>query len=329
MISVHFTEKPRGVRPVVQRGPNYIFHLLAVARVGFAGEYAERYSDTVAQDDTGALKRLAEFLQLTPGCEGALAFLTVLLPAYLNLDSQVKITDYFSYLNDGLQSCNCFRFFNRYREGFARQRKWMYDVDHQWIADNHCDYAEEIAQLADIYARNYPPFEYWVWPTESRNLREVSARLNRLLADQPLIPQWQEMTGEAFEFSRFEIVLCAANEQGPPASTLGYDRTLFYYRHQEENLLECVSHEVGTHLLSAVFRKVCSGTPADCRHLCCACENLARHYNAVLLGRNPAYDTSEADVYAGLYRDLHRSQPEATPEQLLRAALRETAAAEP
>ncbi len=318
---MQFTRESRSVCPVVQRGPNYIFHVLAVAGVGFTGGYAERYSDTVTREDIGILRHSAELLNFGAGQDGALTFLTVFFPAYLNLDSQGKLMDYFSCLNDGLHKGNCFRFFNRYREGFEKQRKWLYSVDHNWILQNHRLHADRIAQLGEIYHRNYPSFEYRVWPIESYNLRGASERLKRQLADESLISHWEHITGAAFRFDRFEVVLCAANEQGPDANSLGYDRVLFFYRRPPEHLFELVSHEVGTHVLIDIFRDMLAEDMPGKKHLYWAYENLARHYNAQLLDREPVYDIPGDDVYTELYRHLHQRQPDATPEQLLRAAL--------
>jgi len=74
---------------VVEPGPDYSFHLLAVARVGFAGEYAERHRATVSAADRRCLEEHAALLAFGDGRRGKLTSLLVFLPAYLNLDAEV------------------------------------------------------------------------------------------------------------------------------------------------------------------------------------------------------------------------------------------------
>lgn len=314
-------DEGKKVRATVEPGPNYVFHLLAVAQIGFDGDYGNQYRDTVDERDIECLQRHGDLLRFGNGEQGVLTFLAVFLPAYLNLDSPASMAEYFSLLSAGLLEDDPSDFFDRYADGFARQKKWLYDVDDRWILENHRRYAPEIAQLGEIYARNYPAFEDRVWPTESSSLLEVAPRLNRLLDAEPLIPAWEALTGESFLFNRYEIVLCAANEGGPDANSLGYDRNLFYYARPIVPLFEWVSHEVGTHILIDVFKKMWARGVPDGQRLYWAYENLARHYNVLILGRDLSYHVPEEDAFCDLYRKVHHCQPDATAQQILVAAI--------
>lgn len=48
---------PKRIQAVVEKGPNYIFHLMAVARAGFASPYAETYRFSVEPEDLKLLER--------------------------------------------------------------------------------------------------------------------------------------------------------------------------------------------------------------------------------------------------------------------------------
>jgi len=69
---------------VAEKGPNCLFHLMAVARAGFDSEYADRYREAVARADLSFLEASRGRLSFQDGRTGDLANLAIFLPAYLS-----------------------------------------------------------------------------------------------------------------------------------------------------------------------------------------------------------------------------------------------------
>ena len=78
-------EREKEVVCVVERMPNYITHLTAIAGLPWRTPYADAYGHTVDAESHQILLRHAPLLQSGHGVTGALAPLFVLLPSSLPL----------------------------------------------------------------------------------------------------------------------------------------------------------------------------------------------------------------------------------------------------
>jgi hypothetical protein len=88
----------------VEPFPNYVFHLLAVARVGFDSDYANRYRDTVPPDDLATLQRHRHLLEWESGDTGALTPIFVFFPAYMNLERPDDCAEYYGLVAAGAKA---------------------------------------------------------------------------------------------------------------------------------------------------------------------------------------------------------------------------------
>lgn len=113
----------KSVRAVVEIGPNYIFHLLAVAGVGFESGYAARYRHTVRHEDVALLRASAHLLTFAEGRAGELVEVAVFFPAYMNLAGEREIREYFDLLERGIAGDHG-AFVERYRVHLEKWRLW-------------------------------------------------------------------------------------------------------------------------------------------------------------------------------------------------------------
>ncbi len=77
-VAQHAIAKP--IVATVEVGPNYIFHLMAVAGVGFESEYATTYGASVEPEDLETLRALHGRLIFQDGHGGELASIALFIP---------------------------------------------------------------------------------------------------------------------------------------------------------------------------------------------------------------------------------------------------------
>ncbi len=305
------------VKAVVEVGPNYIFHLMAVARNGFDSDYAVRYRDTINAADLAALGEHRRDLVFRDSGSGNLAFLMIFFPAYLNLETSSALGEYFDLLNIGLAEGDCREFMSRYRDAFARQREWTHTVDGEWVLQKHLPYKDAITRLGEAYVRNFEPYRSHAWPIESERMRMLAVEINRYLDQADLVGRWESLVGIEFKSHLYQIVLCSAIKNGPSANSLGYERNVFYSGDDPNYMRKFISHEVGTHILFPAFRDLSHGRDPSLAYK--AYENLARYYNSLVLRSTELYPMSpfyDADTFFGIFESIHRCRPQISPVEL-------------
>ena len=115
----------KNVKPVIEIGPNYAFHLVAVARVGFDSEYADRYLDSVLPDDIDFLRKHKDLITFGAGTDSDLVDILPGLPATFNLDSKQALEEYFSLLATGTGDGDFKPFLDRYSSSFEKLQLWI------------------------------------------------------------------------------------------------------------------------------------------------------------------------------------------------------------
>jgi len=307
----------------LERGVNYIFHLVAVARAGFDSEYADTYRWSVRPNDVGLLEKHASELAFKDGHTGHLAGLLVFHPAYLGLSSREAFEEYFQLVVQGLAHNDYRPFLERYREGHEALRGWYVEVDEQWLA-RHEPYAEVVERLGRIYVSNYDRYENEVWPGQAREMQPVADKLSAHFAQRDIIDDWEKLTGRQFRGPDYRIVLCSAIKNGPTAVSLGHNRTVFYYGHGLDWMKDFISHETGTHILIELLKEVVASCeyPFDVAYT--AYENLCRELNKRVLGRHQLYAMPPNYNHARfeeIFARLKEKHPHNTPRELYYGAL--------
>ncbi|MDQ7794499.1 MAG: hypothetical protein RDU89_08830 [bacterium] len=327
------------VRAVVEKGPNYIFHLMAVSGVGFQNDYGERYRSTISTDDRVWLHAQRELLSFRDDRSGPLVIPALFLPAYMNIDTAEGFDEYFERLAQGATEPSVFLdHYGPYLNRLGDQ--WLQAYDEDWVSMGR-GLEETLSRLAKIFVRNYAQFSATVWATELPGMVAVADQVDAYFAQRDIVGDWERLTGVRWKASDYQIVLVAAIENGPRANSLGYDRTVFYPYEDFNFMINFISHETGTHILIDVIKAfsypdasrrayLLSGGPEtgyyDYGLVYRGYENLCRFYNGLVLETADLYDMSEdyrSDEFQGIYQRLHSHMPEMAPLEMLIRAVRE------
>jgi hypothetical protein len=310
------------VRAVVEIGPNYAFHLMAVARVGFDSEYADQYQSSVLPDDIAFMQKHKELITFAAGTGGDLVDILPGLPATFNLDSKQALEEYFSLLAAGTAKGNFKPFLDQYSSSFEKLQRWIGAVIDENALKPFAAYHEIIARLGEIAVRNFDSYMHDVWKLEEPKLSEVASKIDEYLKNVNRIGRWENQTGLEFKFDLYQILLCSAIKGGPDADSLGYDRVVFYHGSPIEEMCQFISHEIGTHLLIDDFRRLAGSNRFAYADLYEAMECLAHYYNTLVLKKpNLAYahrlSSFHPVEYAEVYRGIHDLEPHLPPFELM------------
>lgn len=329
------------IRATVEKGPNYVFHLLAVARVGFDSDYADRYRGTVDEAGLAVLEANRGRLTFRDGLAGELVEPAIFMSAYLGLDTPQGFLEYFALVDQAMGGDPA-PFLERYREPLQRRQAWVWPMDAAYFAAVKAAGAAlepgraAFRDLAGVFARNLPAYERDVWPEVRPGLEAVAGRINGFFRDKDVIGSWEDLTGLSFKFDHYDIVLVEAIKNGPSANSLGYERNVFYAGADWAYYTQFCSHEVGTHLLidlmgaygqpdAAGKVRLPGGGPAvDYSLVYRAYENLCRFYNSLVLGTTALYgmgDDYAADEFFAIYRDIWSAGGGPPAAEMLRRSL--------
>jgi len=323
----HLTEGAGALKQVLaalDKGPNYIFHLAALASAGFRSDYVDTYARTVAPEDLQALRKHGGRLDFGfgSGHGGDLASLLIFHPAYLDLDSVNAFAEFFTLLDEGFRAGDFSRFLQRYSREHAELRNWVFHVDQRWLSSVQAS-RDVIRELGGAYVRSLPAYESEVWPVESPKMADVASGLNAYFRERDVIGKWEEVTGLTFKYPVYRIILCSALKDGPQANSLGYEKNTFYYGSDFGWLTDFVSHEVGTHILIGLAKEMMATGPFD--YLAYrAHENLARFYNFRVLGKDKLYGMSpqyHCEEFLSVYAAISARESGITPSGMFREGL--------
>lgn len=310
------------IMAVMDEGPNYVFHLAALACAGFRSDYADAYAGSVSSEDLEVLRKHSGRIDFGfgSGRGGDLAALLVFHPAYLDLDSARAFEEFFALLDEGLLTGDCRGFLDRYSVAHAKLADWTFHVDAGWLA-KHAASRDAIRELGVVYVRSFGTYHDEVWPLEAPKMAGVAARLNEHFRDKDIIGKWEDVTRRTFKYPGYRIILCSALKNGPTANSLGYEKNTFYYGDDFGWMVDFISHEVGTHILMEVNKALMASEEYEEYLVYRAYENLARFYNSKVLGKDRLYGMSpqhHCDEFRAAYSEIADREPGMTPERLLR-----------
>jgi hypothetical protein len=313
------------IEAVVEIGPNYIFHLMAVARVGFNSEYADIYHESVKSLDITYLQSQKEQLSFLFGHGGDLVGLIINLPAYFCLNNQTAFSQYFKILEDGYTQRNFGRWFEYYEKNLKDLIIW-FGVDDfnayltDWLIQIYSGYREIISKIAEIIDRNFENYIKQVWPIEIEKLNATALQINEYFGEKNIISEWEFLTGRIFKSDHYQIVLSSAIKNGPNANSLGYDRVVFHHDRPFEYTTQLISHEIGTHILIDIFNEIKKLDIYEYDLLYATYECLAKFYNCKILEIEiTAYDIKHqnASRIRNIFHSIYNRAPSISPHELL------------
>ena len=298
--------------------PNYLFHLLALARTGFESDYADRYASTAKPADIEFIRKNERLFAIGVSDGGQLTAL-IAFPVYFGISTQSDFEEFFNLFNSGLEENDFTPFMNRYRSSIDRLNVWI-TVDEQGLLSMN-KYCKTINVFGSIVLGNLDRYRSEVWPVEKPSLEAKADEINRFFGSRDVIGQWEKLLGLEFRFDIYNIILCSAIKNGPNANSLAYDAVVFYHDDPFDKTIQFISHEVGTHLLSEIYKKTAIFDVFEQALLYRAYENLAKFYNRkVLKLQSTAYhlpDRFKEERILAIYEKLFEENPEISPQGLL------------
>jgi hypothetical protein len=310
----------RPVESVVLFGPNYVFHLAAVARIGFDSEYADKYAGSVDESDLGFLQRHRDLLTFGMGSGSELVTIFLFLPAYFDLRSEAHFAEYFLLLDEGCATGAFQAFFNRYAVEFGRLSLWIAKAEFEKDISGIIHHRETIGKLGEIVMRNLPVYRDSVWPVESAKIEEMSLAISKHFATLDPISAWEKISGIDYKLDCFRATLVSAIKNGPNANSLAYDTVVFHHDRPLDYMVQLIQHEIGSHILNETMRQVADLEKYEWKTLYAAYECLAKHYNQMLLDTEQlAYSLAalREEQFLPIYHCVHKTQPTITPRELL------------
>jgi len=315
-------EKP--IKASEEIGPNYVFHLAALAEAGFSSDYAGKYAHSVKSEDLKWLRENADKISFGNGAGGDLVFPVLIFPAYLNLSTPDEFSEYFDLLGRGFK-CSDFRdFMRRYRDAITRMQDWNFtDAPGEYFRELLAE-GPAVERMGRIMAGNLPAYLSDVWPVEKPAIEAVCSAVNAFFAEEDAIGKWESFTGEKFKYPSYQILLCSALKNGPNADSLGYERNAFYSGTPFNLLTQLIVHETGTHILIDAPKVLYEEQVLADTDIYSAFECLCQFYTSKIIGGRPVYGMGAFgdEKYFGIYEKLFAEDPKAAPQDLIRRAVK-------
>lgn len=299
-------------------GPNFLWHMLAVARISYDSNYADRHAGSVARAGLDVLCSHADLLRFGSGDTSALTGFFTFLPAWLRLESKGDFARYFTAADRCLREGRLGAIVEDFPDA-----DWLDPWFHHFTVDPGGEPDEDLrgacAALAAVYLENVDTYLETIWPGAERAMRPRISELSAQFERTDYIFAWEKALGAEFQAPAYEITLCYASENGPDANSLGYGGNLFYYDKPFDRTWQMVSHEIGTHLLFDSMIGLLGREKYDQTKIYHAYEALAMFFNRRVLGLEAlAYDLGREDD-AALLETCAREWREGTaPADLFR-----------
>lgn len=316
----HECSKPIAI--IVPFGPNYLWHVLAVARIGYDSDYAERYLHTIAAEDRACLQKNEKLLSFGYGEGGALSGFFTALPSWLGLETENDFAAYFDALDTAFQRGSLIPFVEAFTAADWTDPFMAEVLTRPDLPSDVIVLRETAMRLGDVYLRHLGRYQRDVWPHAAAAMRIRMDELNGYFCRRDIIAEWERLLGIRFAADRYRICLCYANKNGPDYNSLGYSANLFYYDKPLPQTIHFLSHEVGTHLLIGLYYDLAWANTYEHQQLYSAYECLAMFYNRLIMGGETlAYtlprmnDRRHLEIYAAAYVKGIK------PAELLQAAL--------
>ncbi len=317
-------------KPIIASGdrlaPNYVWHLLAVARIGYDSEYALTFRDSVIPPDLRSLEEHGDLLRFGNGEGGELTKLLVFLPSWLDLTTEREYLKYFDILTAALMD----RRYDRLMEAYPGA-----DWSDPFVAEIRMTarlpkirlnkIAGTLRRFGEIYTGNLRRYRDQVWNSIQPYLQQRAEELAPLLEQRDLIGQWENALSLPFNAERYEVILCYASKNGPDANSIGYSRNLFYFNSPIDRMYQFISHEVGTHMLIETYLDLARGGTYDLTRLYAAYETLAMFYNKRILDTDTleyALTVPDTARFSQTYELVY--EPDVAPRDLLIKAVSES-----
>ncbi|MEC8992423.1 MAG: hypothetical protein VX656_14360 [Candidatus Latescibacterota bacterium] len=304
---------------------NYVIHLTSLAGLPWPTTYADLMRPTQSARNLSRLRQAAAALAWDRDYTGELTPYFVFLPAYLRLQNEFDLEQYFIGFENAIQRDEYAAFRGAHADGHDRLANWLFDLEvffYERLDFYHNGFTF-IRELGRLYVGAYRDYEDDLWPDIERDLEEVGDQIESLTWSSDVVITWEGLTKEQYDGRVFVVSLIAA-PTSIPATGLSYGETLLAVEEDVEAMTRTVSFEFGRHLLVDVFNETvteAAGTGGLDWTLFAAYQGLTEHYNRLIFPGYRSEIDNDVERFVAVFRQLHDQRPEATARQLMRQGL--------
>ncbi len=236
----------KSIEACVESAPNYLFHLLSVANIGYDNTYSEKHMGSISAEDRELLKSSARLIEVPSQYQYNFAWLLVFFPGYMNLEDD-EIRAYFQELKHVFKEKEWQRFEEKYSNDLNYARKQFGDFREyleRLINSAPQEDIDNSVKICDVIMNNYAFYRDNIWEEQKAILQSKADSLNIFLNEYPPFDSISELVGVKYDDDKFRVTLCSSIENGPDAMDLGFDKNLHYYNRRNEDLRHFILHEL-------------------------------------------------------------------------------------
>lgn len=276
------------IRPEI----NYVTHLYTLAGLGFSDEeYTARYGGSLPRQAVDTLQKYRDLLTFGQGEGGMLAG-----PFFFGVSSE-NIPD-----SDSLKPI-----IERIKDMFLEAG-----------ADSYMMGA--VQAVSKVYLDNYDPYLENVFPQAKADMEERQEQLNKSLARNSFVKDWERVTGYEWKRGDYHWLLYRAGENGPSYNNLDGNTNTVWYNQPLDYQLSMFSHEFGIFLMqdaiNPVYEEMKEYTASldlgkDLTHVpWSAFESLSCWYNCKIAGKETEdfrnFGHADVEAFCSIYDRLSR-----------------------
>jgi hypothetical protein len=304
---------------------NYVVHLTTLGGLPWPTPYGDLMRPTVPAQSLSRLQQAAPALAWDRQHTGELAPYFVFLPAYLRLQDEFELEQYFISFESAIRRDAYAAFRRGNAEGHDRVSTWLFDLEGFFYErlDLYHNSFTFIRELGRLYVAHYRDYEEELWPDIERDLEVAADQIESQAWSVDLIASWEAMTQESYDGRHFVVSLVAA-PMSISATGLSYGETLLAIEEDEEMMARTVSFEFGRHLLIDVFDEAvsdASGTANLDWAVFAAYQGLTEFYNRRMFPGYRAEIDNDVERFAAVFGQLSDQRPEATARELMKQGL--------
>ena len=276
------------IRPEI----NYVTHLYTLAGLGFSDEeYSARYGGSLPRQAVDTLQKYRDLLTFGQGEGGMLAG-----PFFFGVSSE-NIPD------------------SEFLKPIIEKIK---DMSLEAGADSYM--MDAVQAISKVYLDNYDPYLENVFPQAKADMEERQDQLNKSLARNSFVKDWERVTGYEWKRGDYHWLLYRAGENGPSYNNLDGNTNTVWYNQPLDYQLSMFSHEFGIFLMqdaiNPVYEEMKEYTASldlgkDLTHVpWSAFESLSCWYNCKIAGKETEdfrnFGHADVEAFCSIYDRLSR-----------------------
>ncbi len=215
------------IRMTAGREPNYIYHMLSVARCGYDNAYGAKHRSDYPAEDLAVLQRHGSLITCSGGKHwGELYSLLLCYPA-------------------------------AHWQGTAKSfyQEILRQADAGEVPEHYLALAPAAREIAAVMAKHYDHYTGCIWPEDRRILEEYIRHTEPLFEERRFTQRAEEAVGCTLPAECFCASMVCSVEHGPEAIDVSEDQDVFGIAREPEDSYLFIGHEFIIYLLKAALRE--------------------------------------------------------------------------